>query len=84
MIKLYVVRVTYISDSDFNEKTAHELTAAESFETAITNVINAYGRDNIINLQIEEISDGCGETCLTISEKLANALLHNDPYSEED
>ena len=86
MIRLYIVRVTYISDYDYNfrEKTSYELTPAESFETALTNVINAYGRDNIINLQIEEISDGYGEPCLTISAKLANALIHNDPDSEED
>lgn len=76
MYSFFVVKVTYYDEISHNEDTNYCLYAGDSFSNVTGQILNDWGKDNVISISMTEIGDGAGES-LIISESLADALEHD-------
>lgn len=78
MYSFYIAKVTYFSEMTKTEDTNYCLYAGDSFLSVTEQILDDWGKDNIISIFMTEIGDGLSGS-LVISESLADALKHDCP-----
>lgn len=77
MLNLYVARIEIFNSADFDEKEYYCLLPAESYPSAAQIILDEWGADNIIGMELHCVSDDIDCSSVTISKSMANAFLHD-------
>ena len=77
MYDFYIAKIEYYSDYLDHIESEYGLYAADSYENAMHQISKDYGENSLEAIKLDRIcGDGIG---LTISESLADALVHDFP-----
>lgn len=77
MIQIYVAKIEYFSESDFEEKVNYSLIPAHSYPDAAQIILEEWGEDNVTGMEIRCVADDVDCSSITISESMADAFAHD-------